>query len=291
MAILGIDIGGTSIKVCKTDKEGNIEVFEEHESFGKQGAEKLMQRLLGIVSNFEGVEKIGISTAGQVNHLDGSIIYANDNIPGYTGMQVKSIVQKRFGVPVKLENDVNAAALGEKYFGAGKKYPDYLCLTYGTGIGGSIIINSEVYRGNNGSAGEFGHILTHPFGHLCNCGLRGCYEMYASTTALIKKTKEIDSRFNNGRSVFSSYHQGNKHLEKVIIEWVDEIALGIVTLVHIFNPPLIVLGGGIMEQDILVKLVSDKVGSMIMDSFKDIQIVKASLGNRAGVLGAVSLFE
>lgn len=290
MGILGIDIGGTSIKAGKTDDEGNMEIFREFESDGRQGADRLMKRLFRIIAEFDDFEKIGISTAGQVNHTDGSILFANNNIPGYTGVELKSIIENQFQRPVKVENDVNAAALGEKFFGAGKLYRDYLCLTYGTGIGGSIIMNSKVYRGNNGSAGEFGHILTHPSGLLCNCGGRGCYEMYASTSALIKRAMEIDNSLDNGRMILASYNEGNSRLKKAIKDWTDEIAYGIVSLIHIFNPPLIILGGGIMEQDLVVKLVSEKVQQMIMDSYKDVKIVKASLGNKAGVLGAVSLF-
>ncbi len=290
MNVLAVDIGGTSIKICMSDNTGNTSEFKEFDSEAEKGGQHLVDNLIQIILGaYTGFDAIGISTASQVNSEEGSIIYANENFPNYTGMNLKAIFEDKFGVPVKVENDVNAAALGEKYFGAGKKFNDFLCLTYGTGIGGAIVIDSTVYRGLNGCAAEFGHMILHPGGKKCTCGCVGCYEMYGSTTALVKKALELDNKYVNGRKIFEGLEQGDVKLEQVLHDWVLEVAYGLVSLTHIFNPPAIIIGGGVMEQERLVSLVSTKVKELIVSSFSDVEIVSASLGNKAGLFGAAAL--
>jgi glucokinase len=290
MKILAVDIGGTSIKMCMADEKGNASEYKEFDSEAEKGGQYLvdniMKKILGTYTEFEA---IGISTASQVNSEEGSIIYANENFPSYTGMKIKAIFEAKFGVPVKVENDVNAAALGEKNFGAGKKFNDFLCLTYGTGIGGAIVIDSTVYKGLNGGAGEFGHLILHPGGEKCNCGCVGCYEMYGSTTALVKKALELDKNYINGRRIFEGLEQGDVKLEQVLNDWVLEVAYGLVSLTHIFNPPAIIIGGGVMEQERLIAMVTSKAKELMLKSFSNVEILRASLGNKAGLLGAASL--
>jgi len=290
MNVLAVDIGGTNIKMSMVDSTGQTSAFKEIESGAKKGGQFLVDHLMeAIAETYSGFDAIGISTAGQVNSEEGSIIFANENFPGYTGMHVKALFEKRFGVPVKVENDVNSAALGEKHFGAGQDFKDFLCLTYGTGIGGAIVIDSTVYKGMNGSAGEFGHMMLHPDGEKCNCGCVGCYEMYGATTALVKNAMELNSKYINGRMIFEGLEQGDQQLEKVLNDWVLEVANGLVSLIHIFNPPAIIIGGGVMEQEKLVAAVAAKVQELVISSFADVQIIRASLGNKAGLLGAASL--
>lgn len=290
MKILAADIGGTNTKICICDEQGNIDQFKEYATESQQGGPHVIERLLGKMAEYDDFDVIAISTAGQVHSEEGFIVFANANIPNYTGMRVRDIVASRFNKPVKMENDVNAAALGEAYFGAAQHYNDFLCLTYGTGIGGAIVIDRQIYKGVNGVAAEFGHILTHPLPAASGGGRLPYYETYASTTALVNMAKQVDPVCIDGKVLFDKISQGDEKLQHILQIWVDEVAAGLASIIHIFNPAAIVIGGGVMEQEALVGRVEARTKSLIMDSFGDVKILKASLGNKAGVLGAASLF-
>lgn len=291
MKIFAADIGGTSIKFGVTDDHGNFMFFNEAETEREKGGPYIIQKLQDLIAGYPDIEAISISTAGQVNNEEGSIIYANENLPNYTGTRIKDILEARFRVPVKVENDVNAAALGEKHYGAAKEYSDFLLLTFGTGIGGAIVINSKLYRGFNGSAGEFGHMNQYPKGIECGCGKKGCYEQYGSTTALIREAKKAVPGCTNGRQLFAMIQEGDQRLLEVLDTWANEAARGIASLIHIFNPPCVILGGGVMEQDLAIRLVSEKVYEQIMSSYSEVRIMKSQLGNKAGLYGAISLHK
>ncbi len=289
MKILCADLGGTSIKAALIEN-GMILNFKETPTQAKEGGYKVMENLINLLKTYEGYEAIGISTAGQVDREKGRIIYANENIPNYTGMEVKNMVQEALGKSVKMDNDVNCAALGETYFGAGKEEKDLLCLTYGTGIGGAIIINRKVYTGHDGVAGEFGHMLTHYGERLCPCGKKGCYEVYASAKKLVEAAKNENSSVKNGRDLFKRIASGDRKLDDILTKWAKEVAIGLAGLTHIFNPSLIVLGGGILEQDLALSRIKAEFQGMIMESFQGVRLEKAKLGNQAGLLGAYSLY-
>ena len=282
-----IDIGGTAIKVATYSS--SMSKVLEYPTDAKKGVKNLIKTVNNIIDQYDDIDGISISTAGQVDSEKGYIIYANENMPGYTGTKWKQLLEKKYKVPVFVENDVNAAALGEKYFGAAKGADDFLCLTYGTGVGGAIVINGDIYRGFSGSAGEFGALLIHGDKHLKNKPFSGGYEKYASTTALVNKVKEYNPKLNNGRLIFSNLK--DKKVRKLFDEWTNEIVLGLVSLIHLFNPEVIVLGGGIMEQDILFDQIKKETYKQIMDSYKKVKIKKAKLGNKAGLYGALSRIQ
>lgn len=287
MKILVFDIGGTAIKygICKN---GHLEETKEYPTEAFRGGTHILNTICRLSEQYLPFDAIGISTAGQVNPDEGSIIYANSNIPDYTGTQFKKILQKLFHVPVAVENDVNSAALGEAVFGAGKGKNSFLCLTYGTGVGGAIIENKQVYHGSSFSAGEFGAIITHAEEKLSGTDpFDGCYERYASATALVKMVSTVDSSLTNGRQIFASLKR--PEINEVINKWIDEIVLGLATLIHIFNPSCIVLGGGIMVQPYILERIHTRIPQIVMSSFTHVQISNAKLGNSAGLMGAYYL--
>ena len=287
MKILVFDIGGTAIKygICQ---DGHLEETRECPTEASKGGPHILNTICQLAEQSLPFDAIGISTAGQVNPEDGFIIYANQNIPDYTGTQFQKILQERFHVPVAVENDVNSAALGEAVFGAGKGRKSFLCLTYGTGVGGAIIENGQVYHGSSFSAGEFGAVITHAEEKLSGTDpFDGCYERYASATALVKMVSEIESSLTNGRQIFADLER--PEIKAVVNKWIDEIMLGLTTLIHIFNPSCIVLGGGIMVQPYILEQINTRIPQMVMASFSHVQIYSAKLGNSAGLLGAYYL--
>lgn len=282
-----VDIGGTNIKY------GFLPAGAETPQFTKEaptnahlGGAAVMETVQSLLRTLPAFDRIGVSTCGQVDRATGGIRYATENVPGYTGTPVRAILEETFGVPVAVENDVNAAALGEARFGAGRGCQNFLCLTYGTGIGGAVIINGALYTGVHGAAGEFGHIVTHAGGRACTCGGEGCYETYASTRALTREAETLLSRPIDGRELFNLLRQGNQAVAQLIDNWIGEIAIGLAGLVYSFNPERIVLGGGIMKEPYLLPRLKQALDDRLMPSYRDILLAPAQLQNTAGLMGA-----
>ncbi|MCD8325279.1 MAG: ROK family protein [Lachnospiraceae bacterium] len=281
-----LDIGGTAVKGGIWDGE-RLSEAGEWETRADRGADDLMRRAVCILEDFGSFDAIGISTAGQVDPNRGNIYYANDNIPGYTRMPVRDIMEERFGVPAAVENDVNCAALGELHFGAARGEHSFLCLTYGTGVGGAIITDGRLWTGDHYSAGSFGGIMTHPEKSRTGEEPGGCYEKYASTTALVRRVHKVDESLTDGRKVFSA--AARPEIRKEIDEWIDEIVYGLVTLIYCFDPPLILLGGGVMSQDDVINEIRRKTGERLPKALSGCRMEKTALGNQAGMMGAAYL--
>ena len=289
MKILTFDIGGTAIKygICNDD----FELIEKHSvpTEAKLGGQHIIEKIIEIIESFSDIDRVAISTAGQVDSQNGIVVYSTDNIPYYTGMMVKSIVENKTGIPCFVENDVNSAAVGEAKFGAAIGCSDFICLTYGTGIGGAIFLEGKLYKGSGNSAGELGHMITHAGGKQCTCGGEGCYECYASAKALLTAIKRNTGEDLNGFQIFEKKNFERPEIRSEIDKWIDEIISGLINIIYIFNPPLIVLGGGILNEDYIIELIDRKIYNKLMDNYKNVNIVRAKLGNDAGMLGAAYL--
>ena len=294
MLLLTIDIGGTAAKMALMDEKGVITERTEISTcvnnyeipilqLVKEGAEKFLKK------TGAKIDGIGVSAAGQIDTEQGIVAGTNGRIPHYQGSEVKKEMEALFGVPVWVLNDANAAALGECFVGRAKGKKNVLMVTLGTGVGGGIVLNGQIYGGALGIAGEIGHFTLYQDGLLCPCGKVGCYEMYASTSALVRKAEETTKEEGlNGRIIFERAGKGDEVMLSVLDAWMDDIAGGIGGLVHIFNPEMILIGGGVSTQEeLLMKPLRRKVLEGVMPMFaKGLQIETAVLGNDAGCIGA-----
>lgn len=287
MKILAFDIGGTEIKYAFCDEKFNLTDKKSIPTNAHEGGKRIIERIVEIIKSCDGIDRIGISTAGQVNSLKGEIIFATDSIPGYTGTKIKEIIEAETGIPTAVENDVNSAAIGEAIFGAAKGNDSFICLTYGTGIGGAIYLDNKLFTGASFSAGEFGHMVIHAGGKNCTCGGKGCYEAYASAGALVRNVEEKTGRKMNGREIFESFD--DPEIRNIIDDWIDDIVVGLKSLIYIFNPSLIVAGGGIMNEEYITAEINKRLENELMASYRNVRIVKALMGNDANKLGVAYL--
>lgn len=286
MRILCFDIGGTFIKYGLCDENFNLLEKDKIPTLAENGGQSIIERVIEIIEQYDSIDRVAVSTAGQVDSENGIVVYSTDNIPYYTGMRVKSLIENKTGIPTFVENDVNSAALGEAHFGAAKGVSDFVCLTLGTGIGGAIFLNNKLYKGSASSAGELGHMIIHSGGKQCTCGGEGCYECYASASALIKAVNKVSPVELNAFQIFEKENIEKPEIRSEIDKWIDEIIVGLVNIIYIFNPSMIVLGGGIMNEDYIIELIDRKIYTRLMDNFKNVKIVRSKLGNDAGMIGA-----
>lgn len=286
MRISTIDIGGTYIK-SGVFKDGGIYHTRTTPTESKKGASCIMNTVCKLIDSHGAIDAIGISTRGQVDSSHGVIVFDTpDVIPDYTGTPIKQLIERRFSVPVVVENDVNCAAIGEGTYGAAIKYGDFLCLTFGTSIGGAIVMQRQLYHGSSHSAGEFG-MMTFP--DLNNSDKFFTYENYASVIALVNMAKEYDISLTDGRKIMDAIQ--DPFVSKIVDLWCARVSFGICSLIHIFNPPCIILGGGIMEQAEIINRIRKTTLSSIALGFEKVELLPAKLGNTAGMFGAAHLVE
>ena len=280
MNILAIDIGGTMIKYGLVSFDGKILSTDKIETEAEKGLENILNKIDNIFKRYKENNPVGIAVSGtgQINGMIGKVIGGNPIIPNWIGTNLVKILEEKYNLPIVLENDVNCVALGEKWIGAGKNLKNFICLTIGTGIGGGIILNNQLFRGENFVAGEFGHILIK----------KGEFEQFASTTALIRLVKERTEKTLNGKEIFDLEKKEIVEYQEVISEWIENLTDGLSSIVYCFNPANIILGGGVIEQgEALINRVKNSLFKKIGLQFKEkLNIIQAKLGNNAGMIGA-----
>ncbi|WP_036222954.1 ROK family protein [Mesoaciditoga lauensis] len=301
MKVLGIDLGGTNVAMAVVNENGEILVRKTIETKVQEGFEKVVERISKaaneIISEVGGVSKIGIGSPGSIDHKNGLVRFS-PNFPGWINVPLSKEIEKRTGVGVTLENDANAFVMGEKWFGKGKGYTDIIGITLGTGVGGGVITGGMLLRGHKGIGAELGHVVVDPNGYPCGCGNHGCLETIASATGISRLAREWKERYPNSiiseftaKAVMDAARQGDPLGVKVleIVSQALGIALG--SLIHIFNPQLIVIGGGVSRAgDVLLSAVKKRTRENVMRSFWDTyEIVLSDLVDDAGIFGAASM--
>lgn len=305
---VGIDLGGTNIKIGLVDDKYNIIAKGRIKTnVGRSYSEIIadMAQLIKTLANENNISignitAIGIGSPGVADSKNGILIFSNNlnwhNVP------VRQELQRHFDVPVFLENDANCAAIGESLAGASKQYSSSVLVTLGTGIGGGIIIDNKIHSGFNGAGGEIGHMVIEADGIECSCGRKGCFERYASATALANMAEQAAQQ--NPDSLLNEYKKDGKALDgmkifnaarrndPVTLEILDKFryyaSVGIANIVNILQPQAVVIGGGISEEgEYLIAGIRERVyEQMYSDKIEKPVIVKASLGNDAGIIGA-----
>ena len=294
MYYICIDIGGTSIKYGVLSEKGEIFIdgtvstkVTEKENFILSDVKKLVRNILDEYRNYE-IKGICVSTAGVVNPEKGEIAYAGPTIPKYTGTKIKEELEKEFSIPCEVENDVNCAGLGEYWKGAGKGSNSMVCLTIGTGIGGSVILDGKLLNGIGYTAGEIGYM-----------DVNGSYiQNIASSKYLVEKVqKEKEEKEGitdaiTGVDIFELAKKGDEICIAGINEIISNLAVGVRNIIYLLNPEVIVIGGGITAQkEYLEEKIRKEVNDgMISDMFRKTRIELAQQGNQAGLLGALYNF-
>ncbi|MGY3724882.1 glucokinase [Granulicatella balaenopterae] len=304
---LGIDIGGTAVKLGLVRSNGEITNSGTYSVNFDHYKTPIIDTVLKSLESFihentidlSTIKGIGVSATGQIDVHNGIVAGTAGHINNWVGTPLKDILQETYHLPVLVENDANCAVIGEHWLGDAANYSNVVMLTIGTGVGGGIIINNHLLSGQMGIAGELGHFPLNAHGKPCYCGNIGCYEQYASTTALVADVKETlnnDPHINlekiNGKYIFTQLQKGNPTISVIVEQWIDNIARGIVGLIHIFNPEAIIIGGGVSQQEeLFISPLREKILELTMPCFKkNLIITKASLGNNAGLCGAVYPF-
>ncbi len=311
---VGIDLGGTNIVVAVVNE--NYEIIEKGSvktnlprkpELVVLDIENLVNYVLKKANlSLELIQEIGIGCPGSINPKTGNIEYSCNF--DYHNVPIAKMLKGHLNRPVCVDNDANAAALGEFIAGSGRGLNSMVAITIGTGIGGGIIIDNKLYHGFNYNGGELGHIVIQKNGRPCNCGRNGCFEAYASATGLIKTTEEIMKKDSNskmwdiykksyeinGRTAFEAAEAGDKSAKEVIDIFISDLAAGIVNIINIFQPQMICIGGGISKEG---KTITDPLQKIIdkedyaRNSKNRCKVVTAKLGNDAGLIGAAMLFK
>lgn len=311
---IGIDLGGTNIKVGLVDENCNIVAKATAKTNLPRPAEEICAAIVDTVWKTLGeakvtigeVNSIGIGTPGVANRNSGVVLYSCNL--GFENTDLRKMIKTRLDKPIYVENDANAAAFGEVLAGAGKGCKDVVVVTLGTGVGGGIIVDGKIYTGFNFCGAELGHTVIEYNGRQCSCGRKGCFEAYSSATALINMTKESmeahkDSKMweiaggsidnVDGKTAFDGMRADDPAAKDVVDMYINYLGCGLTNIINTFQPEVLLIGGGIcMEGENLTRPLEEiiKRDSYCIDPNKSTRLDICKLGNDAGIIGAAFLY-
>jgi glucokinase len=287
---IGVDLGGTNIRVALIDEEGSIAKKLQRKTEPARGSDYTIAWMIDMIGQIQGQEHItgiGIGSPGPLDPKRG-IILDPPNLPGWNGVPITSILEKACHLPVVLDNDANAAALAESVAGAGKGHESVVYVTISTGIGAGIVVDGKLWAGAQGNAGEVGNMIILPNGPAFPGLNAGALEALSSGTAIGQRGKNELNVENGSESVFELFKQGDEKALSIIDEAMNYLAIGLANIAHLLNPSLFVLGGGVMQQkEVILPILREKTASYLYESMKPhLKIEAAQLGTKAGVIGA-----
>ena len=308
---IGIDVGGTNISGGIVDAGGKIIFKKAIPALPSRTSEIIVADIIALCKNLIeesaipacDIQSVGVGSPGMINPQSGTVVYAA-NI-NFVNVALADIMGAQLNCPVYIDNDANCAALGEGSFGAAKGSDNSVTITLGTGVGGGIIIGGSIYSGSFFGAGEIGHHVICMNGELCSCGAKGCWEAYASASALIRDTaiaarnnpESIINRLVNSnmdeitaKTAFDAASAGDNIAKAVVANYIDYLSIGLVNVINFLQPEVIVIGGGVSGQgSALISEIESRIGGFAASSGVKTRFVIAELGNDAGIIGAAQL--
>jgi len=309
-AVIGVDLGGTKIATGMLDREGSLLARSQKATAGLQSSEEVIATIVDTITEVRGQQEIagvGVASPGMVDSRSG-VISNGVNLPDWDGISLQAELEKRLGISVRLINDANAAAWGEFVYGAGRGSQSMVYVTLSTGIGSGLVLDGRLFLGSSSFAGELGHTVVDPGGALCGCGRRGCWETYASGTAIARIANEAIAESADvsqmtvlaeaegvpvsAKHVFQAAGLGDPLAGKTLERVIHYTGLGLMNIIHSFNPDCIVIGGGVSRAGAaFFEPLLKKTEELVMEPYRGtFRIRPAELKDDVGIIGAAALF-
>ena len=307
--VFAADLGGTHLRAATVDESGRIHFRLKRNTPRAETPDEIVRALVLTVrecekhcaAEGESIRAISVVVPGSIN-ADAGVVVKAPNLPCLDGFNLTAALTEELKRPAIVENDANAAAIGEMWQGAGRERRTMVCVTLGTGVGGGIILDGKLWRGVNDSAAEIGHMCVDPFGGVaCRCGSRGCMEVYASATAIVRMTREARPRYPDSilpasenltsETIYRAGIKGDELALEVFRRMGVYLGIGLANLINILNPEMIVIGGGVANGwDLFAKHMNHEVAERAFPlPAAEVKIVPAECGDDAGLLGAARL--